>query len=359
MLFSQKTALFFEYIQKALFRQRCCVACFSPFTPPQYTPAVMPTAVSLTIPPFTQVRPTQESIQEEVSKENSLAIQAYPPLLLEHLCPQCAANMPPPLLQACSLCGRPLPPMEPVHKKAHETTSQIIPTVTHNVITIKKAQYQQIRKQNKETIPAQKHTKIQLHSKPQDTAQGQQQEIQQKPQQAAHCLSCRTHPPSWDALQAYAHYTDVLKILLLKYKFSANFAAIPLLSSLLANSCHALPPADILIPMPRHTKRLGIQGFDHILELCRPLEKALGIPLGLHHFRRTHFTPPQASLPAAQRKNNPKNSFYAQDLVHKRVLLVDDIMTTGATLQHASLALRKAGATRIYVALIARVPQLD
>ncbi len=171
------------------------------------------------------------------------------------------------------------------------------------------------------------------------------------------CLQCMHCPPPWDGLCAYTKYEDLLKILLIRYKFSADFSCIPLLSSLLVHSCQTLPPCDVCIPMPRHTTRLGAQGFNHVLELSRPLKKILQTPLHTNNLQRTRFTAPQASLNATQRKNNPAHSFMAQNVLQKKVLLIDDIMTTGATVHHASLALRQSGAEKIYIALVAQVPR--
>ncbi len=169
------------------------------------------------------------------------------------------------------------------------------------------------------------------------------------------CLQCIKTPPPWDGLYCYSVYAKQLKDLILRYKFSKEFALIPLLSAYLLQVFKQHPPCDILIPMPRHKKRLGSEGFNQIVELCRPLAKKYHLPLSLKSLTRTRYTPPQISLLATQRVRNPVKSFSACNVQGKTVLLVDDIITTGATLHHACLALKKAKAHRIYVALIARV----
>ncbi len=235
------------------------------------------------------------------------------PFLAAYLCPSCLTHMPPLHTHRCGLCGQPL-----------ANTDNATPVSP--VVDVKNAI----------------------------------QDLKQKPlyshQHTTYCLACLHQPPPWDALRVYAEYAHILKHLLLKYKFSANFSFIPLFSHILEHLCMALPPVHMLIPMPRHGQRLGLQGFNHILELCRPLQKKLCLPLRPQNLYRTRFTPPQASLPAIQRKKNPANSFLAQHVHHKDVLLIDDISTTGATLHHATRALRQAGATKIYVVLLARVP---
>ncbi len=169
------------------------------------------------------------------------------------------------------------------------------------------------------------------------------------------CLECIQNPPPWDMLNYYGPYDGLLKNLVLKYKFTADFALIPLLCQYLYEAYQNVPACDIIIPMPRHKKRLITEGFNHILELCRPLSKQLKIPLQYKSLTRTRYTPPQSSLPAIQRKTNPQKSFLANNVENKTILLVDDIITTGSTLHYASLALRNAGAKHIYAIVIARV----
>ncbi len=167
------------------------------------------------------------------------------------------------------------------------------------------------------------------------------------------CTHCFLNPPPWDGLCYYAHYEGLLRELILRYKFEKNMSLLPLLAQFLYEACATIPLCHVLIPMPRHTKRLASQGFNQILELCRPLATRLHIPLQYTCLQRTRATPPQASLSVAQRRHNPANSFMAQNVVQKYVLLIDDIMTTGSTLRHATKALRKAGAKKVYIGLIA------
>ncbi len=169
------------------------------------------------------------------------------------------------------------------------------------------------------------------------------------------CIECISNPPPWDALSHYGQYNELLKHIILKYKFSADLSMIPLLNHYLVIACQDLPPCDIIIPMPRHEKRLVSEGFNHVLELGKLLTKELHIPLLHKALIRTRYTPPQSSLNAKQRKNNPQKSFMSSQVEGKNVLLIDDIITTGSTLRHACLSLREGGAKHIYVAIIARV----
>ncbi len=169
------------------------------------------------------------------------------------------------------------------------------------------------------------------------------------------CISCIENPPPWDSLSYYGVYNKLLKAIIVKYKFSADFTLLPVLSMFLYKACQNLPSCQIILPMPRHNKRLISQGFNHVLELCRPLERKLGTPLNYNVLTRTRNTAPQSSLSAKLRESNPRNSFKSVPIIHDNVLLIDDVLTTGSTLRHASLALREQGAKKIHIAVIARV----
>ncbi len=169
------------------------------------------------------------------------------------------------------------------------------------------------------------------------------------------CLMCTKDTPPWDSLDYYGKYNKLLKSIIKRYKFKADFSLIPLLQDYLYQTYKNLPACDIIIPMPRHEKRLVSEGFNHVFELCRPLAKQLNIPLQHKSLTRTRYTPPQSSLTAKQRLKNPQKSFIASNVQDKNVLLIDDIITTGSTLNHACLALRQAGAKKIYIIVIARV----
>ncbi len=168
------------------------------------------------------------------------------------------------------------------------------------------------------------------------------------------CLRCQKLPPPWDTLHYYAPYTSLIKQLILQYKYSHAVSLAPILVSFLHETALSLPPSDICIPMPRHEKRLASQGCNPMLELAKLFCSNLALPLERKALCRTRYTVPQVSLPKAQRQKNPRNSFVAQHVWGKRVLLLDDVITTGATVHHASLALRKAGARSISVLLLAR-----
>lgn len=168
------------------------------------------------------------------------------------------------------------------------------------------------------------------------------------------CGACLTSPPSWQALRFYGLYQNTLKEQLLRFKYGEDLTLIPLLGHMLAQASASLLPVDLVVAMPRHESRLRERGFNQVHELARVTAQAHHLPLSPDSLRRTRPTPPQAQLSAKERQQNPQGSFAATGVQGKRVLLLDDIMTTGSTLRHAAAAMCKAGATTVSVAVVAR-----
>jgi ComF family protein len=114
---------------------------------------------------------------------------------------------------------------------------------------------------------------------------------------------------------------------------------------------------DALIPLPLHRRRLRSRGFDQTLELARPLAKALAIPLLDDVLVRVRETAPQSRLDAPARRRNLSRAFAvrAGATLPAHVALVDDVMTTGATLHAAAGALLRAGVARVDTWVCARV----
>lgn len=118
------------------------------------------------------------------------------------------------------------------------------------------------------------------------------------------------------------------------------------------------PAPAVLIPIPLHAARLRRRGYDQALELARPLARQLGLPLVIDVLRRGRETAPQSRLDAAQRRRNLRGAFQVDrsTALPPHVVLVDDVMTTGATLHAAAVALRRAGVARVDAWVCARVP---
>jgi ComF family protein len=129
------------------------------------------------------------------------------------------------------------------------------------------------------------------------------------------------------------------------------------LGALLAAHLRARPlPAAALLPVPLHPTRLAERGFNQAAELARALARDGARPLLERGLERVRATSQQAQLNAAQRRENTRGAFVwrAAAPPPERVLLVDDVLTTGATLSACAAALRQAGAREIYAAALAR-----
>ncbi len=116
-------------------------------------------------------------------------------------------------------------------------------------------------------------------------------------------------------------------------------------------------PIDLIIPMPMHPTRLKERGFNQALEIAKPLDNHLNSTSKLDYkcvIRQT-LTPPQASLPLRDRVKNIKGAFKInKNLTGKRIAIVDDVMTTGASLNELAKTLKQAGATHVECWVIAR-----
>ena len=172
------------------------------------------------------------------------------------------------------------------------------------------------------------------------------------------CGRCLSEAPAYDATLAlfdYAFPVDVL-IHALKYRQQLSVATF-LAEELLALGGPVAASADLILPMPLHVRRLAGRGFNQAVELARPLARSAGLPLELAGVRKTRDTPPQASLSRNERLLSPGGAFRCGrkfDGLH--VLVVDDVMTTGATLDELAHCLKAQGAARVTNLVVARTP---
>lgn len=144
------------------------------------------------------------------------------------------------------------------------------------------------------------------------------------------------------------HYEKPIKYWLSQLKFHANLYYADLLGGLLAHAVSqknsTLP--ECLIPIPLHKNRLRLRGFNQALEISKGVQNFLDIPVDFLALKRTIPTLPQTELSKSKRLLNPKNAFTAKPtLPYEHVALIDDIHTTGSTVEAACLALLKAAPT--------------
>nr|WP_152982746.1 ComF family protein [Stenotrophomonas humi] len=169
------------------------------------------------------------------------------------------------------------------------------------------------------------------------------------------CGVCRQRSSPLNEVRAAFIYAAPVDDLLRRFKFHQDLAAGRLLAGLMQARLADAERPPVLVPVPLHASRLRQRGYDQALELARPLSRVLEVPLW-RGLRRIRATAPQSELDAAARRRNLRSAFAAHAPVPAHVVLVDDVMTTGATLQAAALALRRAGAARVDAWVCARVP---
>jgi ComF family protein len=172
------------------------------------------------------------------------------------------------------------------------------------------------------------------------------------------CGHCLRQPSPLQATRATFVYAAPVDGLVLRYKFHQDLAAGRLLARLMARILATAESPQALVPIPLHPRRLRQRGYDQALELARPLARTLRLPLHAGLLRRVRATLPQSELDADARRANLRDAFQARchGTPPAHVALVDDVMTTGATLQAAALALRRAGVARVDAWVCARAP---
>jgi ComF family protein len=176
--------------------------------------------------------------------------------------------------------------------------------------------------------------------------------------QAPTCGECLRRAPPLDRVRAAFIYGFPVDRLLPRLKFHGDLAAGRLLAAAMAAACADMPHPDALLPLPLARARLRRRGYDQALELAKPLARALDIPLLDGALVRRRDTAPQSTLDAAARRRNLRGAFAVPTSANMptHVALVDDVMTTGATLHAAARALRRAGVARIDAWVCARAP---
>ena len=167
------------------------------------------------------------------------------------------------------------------------------------------------------------------------------------------CGRCLQHPPQFSRTVAVFAYTFPLNKLVQALKYGEHLVLVNSLADKLAERVDTHP--DYILPMPLHPARLRERGFNQSLELARRVGKKLNIPVLSNACRRVRDTPPQTALSWKERGKNMRRAFTCtQDLSGKSVAVVDDVMTSGASLDELAQTLRKSGAQEVQAWIIAR-----
>ncbi|ODT70681.1 MAG: phosphoribosyltransferase [Nitrosomonadales bacterium SCN 54-20] len=169
------------------------------------------------------------------------------------------------------------------------------------------------------------------------------------------CGACLAHPPAFDRTLAAVNYAFPIDALLHSLKYRTNLALAPVLADLLLAQIDTAVLPDFIVPMPLHAVRLRERGFNQAMEISRQISKKSDIPLLPTLCHRVRDTASQTGLPWKEREKNIRNAFDCEgNLDGKRIAIVDDVMTTGATLNELARVLRKCGAVHISAWVVAR-----
>ena len=176
---------------------------------------------------------------------------------------------------------------------------------------------------------------------------------------AALCGECQRRPPPWARAWSPIRYGWPLDRLEARFKFGRDLAAGRVLGTLWAREPHPDDLPDLIVPVPLHRSRLRRRGYNQALELARPLARRWGLPLRYDLLRRTRSTEAQSELDAIARRRNVRGAFVLHPgaTLPDHIALLDDVMTTGATLAECVRVLRRAGVVRIDAWSLARAPK--
>jgi ComF family protein len=169
------------------------------------------------------------------------------------------------------------------------------------------------------------------------------------------CARCRRRPPAFTRARSAGQYDGALRELLQAFKYGGRRAlARPLAERLAAAGADMVAAADALVPVPLHPWRRLRRGFNQADDLAAELSRVARLPVW-RALGRTRHGPPQAGLPAARRHANVRAAFVVRGRRrYDHVLLIDDVMTTGATLDACGRALAAAGVKVVWALTVAR-----
>lgn len=179
------------------------------------------------------------------------------------------------------------------------------------------------------------------------------------------CAACLAEPPLYKSARAALVYNEKSRKLILAFKHGDQIHSVgAFVPWLQRTGQEMLAQADLLIPVPLHRWRLLARRYNQAALIAQALGKAAGLPVAPMALERVRATPSQGHLKAKDRFANVRKAFavppsYADFLKDRHIVLIDDVLTTGATVQECARVLLKAGAARVDVLTIARVVRAE
>ena len=171
------------------------------------------------------------------------------------------------------------------------------------------------------------------------------------------CLACRQEPPRFDQALSAGHFEGSLREAVHQFKYRPCRSLGKPLGEWMATKVLLVADLDIVMPVPLHAGRLKERGFNQALLLAHQTSEAHGIPLSCDNLFRTRHTRPQVELSGAERIRNVAGAFALRrpgEVAGRRLVLIDDVFTTGATMNECAVVLKRAGAAQVTAFTLAR-----
>lgn len=169
------------------------------------------------------------------------------------------------------------------------------------------------------------------------------------------CGACLRDAPSFDRTVALWRYAPNADRLVHAFKYGGRLALARLFARELAMRIDPLPDVEVIVPMPLAKRRLADRGFNQALEIAKHLGRMVRLPVAYRAARRTRETADQTGLAPAERTRNVRGAFSCDAaLAGRRIAVVDDVMTTGASLDELARTLKRAGAVHVENWVVAR-----
>lgn len=174
-------------------------------------------------------------------------------------------------------------------------------------------------------------------------------------------MEAMTNPPAYDRARAAVRYDDVARSLVLSFKYADRLDLAPMMGAWMARAGRdLLTGADALMPVPLHWRRLWARRFNQAAALAGAISDISKVPMHHDVLKRVRATPQQVGLSKSERADNVQGAFRVPadrrgQVTGRRVVLVDDVLTSGATVDTCARALLRAGAAKVDVLVFARV----